>query len=82
MKPQLITTYNPSFGIYKGHRKTPYGEYTWGEYRGHKIEIYNAIKDRAKLFYVSENFTSREALFKFSFPQNGMKRVIKGSLLA
>ena len=80
MKPQPITTYNPSFGIYKGHRKTSYGEYTWGEYRGHKIEVYNAIKDRAKLFYVSENSTNKETLFKFSFPQNGMKRVIKGAL--
>lgn len=42
MKPQPITTYNPSFGIYKGHRITNYGEYTWGEYKGYKIEIFDA----------------------------------------
>ena len=32
----------PTFGILKGYKKTPYGEYTWGEFKGHKIEIYDA----------------------------------------
>lgn len=45
---------NPiSFGIYKGHRPTAYGEYTWGEYKGYKIEIFDAKKYNQKLQYVS-----------------------------
>ena len=56
-----------------------------GEPRFAKGDIIIMLSDRAIdrcEAYVSENSTGRETLFKFSFPQNGMKRVIKGSLHA
>lgn len=34
--------YPVSFGIYKGSKMTSYGEYTWGMFKGYRIEIYNA----------------------------------------
>ena len=41
MKTEPIKPH-PTFGILKGYKKTPYGEYTWGVYKGYKIEIFDA----------------------------------------
>ena len=68
-----------SFGIYRGLKKTPYGEYTWGVYKGKKIEIYDVKKDKQKLIYVSNNKTLRYLKYKFTYIQNGVKRVSRSS---
>ena len=40
---------NPiSFGIYKGHRITPYGKCTYGKYKDYNIEIYDDTKSNTK----------------------------------
>ena len=71
---------NPiSFGIYKGHRITPYGKCTYGKYKDYKIEIYNDRKDRAKIHYVSHDSTKRCVAYKFAFLKEGVKRILKGS---
>lgn len=68
----------PTFGILKGYRKTPYGEYTWGLYKGHKIEIFDATKKyNQKLQYVSENKTLRWVWSKLKYVQNGINKVIR-----
>ena len=67
----------PTFGILKGYKKTPYGEYTWGEFKGHKIEIYDAYKYNQKLQYVSENNTLRWVWSKLKYVQDGIKRIIR-----
>ena len=37
---------NPiSFGIYKGHRITPYGKCTYGEYKKYNIQVYDDYTD-------------------------------------
>lgn len=77
MKPQPITKYNPSFGIYKGSKKTPYGDYIWGNYKGYKIEIYNASKYNQKLHYVSNNQTLKWIESKLRYFQDGIKRIIR-----
>ena len=46
---------NISFGIFKGYKKRPYGDYIWGEYKGKKIEVFDAYKNNQLLIYVSEN---------------------------
>lgn len=77
MKPQPITKYNPSFGILKGYKKTPYGDYIWGNYKGYKIEIYNASKYNQKLHYVSNNQTLKWIESKLRYFQDGIKRIIR-----
>lgn len=70
IKPQ------PTFGILKGYKKTPYGQYTWGEFKGHKIEIYDAKEHNQKLQYVSNNQTLKWIKSKFIYFLNDKKRVI------
>lgn len=67
----------PTFGILKGYKKTPYGEYTWGEFKGHKIEIYDAYKYNQKLQYVSNSQTSNWVQSKLKYIQDGIKRIIR-----
>lgn len=67
----------PTFGILKGYKKTPYGEYTWGVYKGYKIEIFDAKKYNQKLQYVSENNTLRWVWSKLKYVQDGIKRIIR-----
>lgn len=77
MKPQPIQTYNPTFGILKGYRKTPYGQYMWGEYKQHKIEVFDAQKKNGqKLIYVSDKLLNwvKSKLF---YLQDGIKKVIR-----
>lgn len=79
MKPQPITTYNPSFGIYKGSRKTPYGDYIWGNYKGYKIEIYNASKYNQKLYYVRNSQTFKWLKSKLIYIQDGIKKILRSN---
>lgn len=53
------------FGIYKGSSQKPYGEYTWGEYKGFKIEVFDAYKQHQKLIYVSKmmNFIKSKLIY-------------------
>ena len=67
----------PTFGILKGYKKTSYGDYTWGEYKGYKIEIFDAKKYNQKLQYVSENKTLRWVWSKLKYVQDGIKRIIR-----
>lgn len=56
---------NVNFKIYKGSAKKSYGEYTWGEYKGLKIEVFDAYKHHQKLFYVSKclNFIKSKLIY-------------------
>jgi hypothetical protein len=64
-----------TFGILKGVKKRPYGEYMWGEYKGHKIEVYNAFKYNQFLIYVSKNMEFVKS--KLTYWLGGIKRVTK-----
>lgn len=79
-KTQLTSPYTskkyPAFGIFKGYKKTTYGDYTWGEYKGYKIEIYNANKLNQKLQYVSDKTTLKWIWSKLKYIQNGINKVI------
>lgn len=77
MKPQPITN-SPTFGIYKGSKKTSYGEYIWGEYKGRKIEIFDAYKKYdQKLQYVSELKTLKWVKSKLTYMQNSIIKIIR-----
>ena len=67
----------PTFGILKGYKKTPYGDYMWGVSKGKKIEVFNAWKNDQKLIYVSEEDTWRWVKSKFTYMQNKVKKVVK-----
>lgn len=56
MKPQPITPYNPTFGIYKGTKITHYGHKDYGIYKENNIEIFHDKKDNMKLQYISDKF--------------------------
>ena len=43
-----------NFGIYKGIKRTGYGQCTHGEFKGYNIDIYYDTKDKTKLYYVSD----------------------------
>lgn len=64
----------PSFGIYKGSLKKPYGEYHWGEFKDKKIEIFDAYKFGQKLIYVSDKFKNF-VKSKLTYVLDGIKRV-------
>jgi hypothetical protein len=64
-----------SFGIYKGHRLTSYGEYTWGIYKGKKIEVFDAKKHQQKLIYVSHNKLLKWIKSKLTYIQDGIKKI-------
>lgn len=53
MRVQPVQPIN--FGILKRVKKKPYGEYLEGEYKGFKIEVYDAYKYNQFLIYVSKN---------------------------
>ena len=67
----------PTFGILKGYKKTPYGDYMWGVYKKQKIEVFNAWKYDQKLIYVSEEDTWRWIKSKFTYVQDKVKKVVK-----
>lgn len=76
MKPQPITTYNPTFGIYIKTKHTKYGQVDYGVYKGNNIEIYQDYKDKTKLYYVSDKLRNwiKSKLIYF---QNGIKRITR-----
>lgn len=67
----------PTFGILKRYRKTNYGEYTVGEYKGYKIEVYDAFKYKQKLQYVSNKVTLKWIKSKLKYIQDGIKMVTR-----
>ena len=72
---KIQPTDNINFGILKGVKKRSYGEYMWGEYKGHKIEVYDAYKHNQLLVYVSKNM--RFIKSKLTYWINGIKNVTR-----
>lgn len=70
--------YPVSFGIYKGTKITSYGKCTYGKYRDYNIEVYDDVKDKAKLYYVSDNIR-RWVKSKLVYLDNGIKRIIRSN---
>lgn len=77
MKPQPINN-NVSFGILKTHRKTSYGEYKQGFYKGYKIEVFDAYKNKQKLIYVSDKLLNW-VKSKLIYFQDGIKKINRSS---
>ena len=73
MKIQPIN--NTNFGILKGRKRASYGEYLWGEYKGHKIEVYDAYKYNQLLIYVSKNMNFVKS--KLVYWIDGIKKVTR-----
>lgn len=65
----------PTFGILKSHKKKPYGYYMVGEYKGKKIEVFNAYKNNQLLIYVSEKMNFVKS--KLIYFQDGIKKVMR-----
>ena len=74
MKIQPIDNIN--FGIFKGIKPREYGQYMWGEYKGCKVEIYDAYNYGQKLIYVSDKFKNF-VKSKLIYWQNGVKKVTR-----
>ena len=68
---------NVNFQILKGHKKTSYGDYMWGEYKNYKIEIYNAHKYNQKLQYVSDKKTLKWIWSKLKYIQDSVSKVAR-----
>lgn len=66
-----------SFGILKGYKKTSYGEYMWGIYKGKKIEVFDAKKSQQKLIYVSDNKLLKWIKSKLTYIQDGIKKIVR-----
>lgn len=64
-----------SFGILKGYKKTSYGEYMWGVYKGKKIEVFDAKAYSQKLIYVSDNKLLKWIKSKLTYIQDGIKKI-------
>lgn len=63
------------FGILKGHKKKPYGDYMWGEYKGYKIEVYDAYKYNQFLIYISKNMNFIKS--KLIYWLEGQKKITR-----
>lgn len=72
----IDTSRKVNFGIYKGIKKTNYGQCVCGTYKGKNIDIYTDKNDKTKLFYVSDEFKNwiKSKLIYFD---NGVKKVIR-----
>ena len=66
---------NVKFGILKGVKKRPYGDYLWGEYKDYKIEVYDAYKYNQLLIYVSKNMNFVKS--KLIYLLDGIKKVTR-----
>lgn len=75
MKVQPIPTTSLSFGILKKVKKRPYGEYLEGEYKGLKIEVYDAYKFNQFLIYVSKNMNFIKS--KLIYWVDGVKKITR-----
>lgn len=61
------------FGIYKTSKPTHYGKYMVGEYKGKRIEVYDAKeKYGQKLYYVCSNTTLKWIKSKLISFKNGI----------
>jgi len=74
VKPPHSST---TFGIYKGHKLTRYGEHVWGEFKGKNIDIYTDTKDRAKLFYVADSVRKWIESKLIYFTLDGKKKITR-----
>ena len=63
------------FGIYKGSKKRPYGDYMWGEYKGLKFEVFDAYEFSQRLIYVSKNYNFIKS--KLIYWMDGVKKIIR-----
>lgn len=66
---------NISFGILKEVKKRPYGDYLLGEYKGYKIEVYDAYKYNQLLVYVSKNINFVKS--KLTYWLDGVRKVAR-----
>ena len=66
---------NVNFGILKYVKKKPYGTYMEGEYKGLKIEVYDAYKYSQLLIYVSKSMNFIK--FKLIYYVDGIKKVTR-----
>lgn len=73
MRVQSVDSVN--FGILKYVKKRPYGEYLEGEYKGFKIEVYDAYKFNQLLVYVSKNMHFIKS--KLKYLQDGVRKVTR-----
>lgn len=73
MKVQAVE--NTNFGILKRVKKRPYGEYLEGEYKGYKIEVYDAYKYNQLLIYVSKNMNFLKS--KLIYWVDGIKKITR-----
>ena len=64
-----------NFGILKKVKKKPYGDYLEGEYKGFKIEVYDAYKYNQFLIYVSKNMNFIKS--KLMYWMDGVKKVTR-----
>lgn len=69
---------NPTFGIYKGTKKTDYGHKDYGVYRENNIEIYHDKIDNMKLHYVSDKFRNF-IKSKLTYFINGIKHITRSN---
>jgi hypothetical protein len=65
------------FGILQKYRKTTYGHYMIGEYKGNKIEIYDAKAHNQKLQYVSNSKTLKWIKSKLTYIQDGIRKIMR-----
>lgn len=73
---KIQPTDNITFRIYKDSAKREYGEYMWGEYKGNKIEVFDAYKYGQKLIYVSDKFKNF-IKSKLTYFMDGVKKVMR-----
>ena len=71
----IDTSRNVNFGIYRGIKRTGYGQCTHGEYKGYNIDIYYDKRDKTKLIYVS-NQLKNWVKSKLEYYQKGIKKVV------
>ena len=72
----IDTNRQVNFGIYKGSKVTSYGHWDYGVYKGKNIEIYTDTRDKAKLYYVSDQFRNW-IKSKLEYFDKGIKKVIR-----
>lgn len=72
------TNNSPTFGILKNYKKTQYGEYFWGLFKNHKIEVYHVDKNNQRLIYVSDIYKNW-IKSKLTYFENGVRKITKSA---
>jgi len=67
----------PSFGIYMKTKKTQYGYWDYGIYKGHKISIFHDNRDNTKLQYVSHNELGTWIKSKLEYFVDGVRKILR-----